>query len=160
MLALLVALALTALAAVEPPVSLTASDGTGLSLVGYDVDESLRFVLWWETDENDVDFHIHDGKQNHAFYSQRQLASGGRLYADVTTGFGSECFTIEGPPEAFAYTREPHYYSRGPMGFGMGSMRVVQHDGNGTILVQDRPFVIMVDGASVDLGKVTKLLSD
>ena len=120
---------------------------------------SLRFVLWWETDANDVDFHIHDGKQNHAFYSQKDLASGGRLYADVTTGFGPECFTIEGTPRAFPYTLEAHYYSRGPMGFGMGSMRVVQHDGRGTVLVEDRPFVIMVDGAFVDLGVVAKPLS-
>jgi hypothetical protein len=37
----------------------------------------------------------------------------------------------------------------------MGSMRIVQHDGKGTILVEDRPFVIMVDGAFVDLGTVT-----
>jgi hypothetical protein len=37
---------------------------------------SLRFVLTWETDANDVDFHIHDGRGGHAFYSQRMLASG------------------------------------------------------------------------------------
>ena len=113
---------------------------------------SLRFVLWWETDANDVDFHIKDGRNNHAFYSQKELATGGRLYADVTTGFGPECFTIDKVPTAFPYTLEAHYYSRGPMGFGMGSMRVVQHDGKGTVLVEDRPFVIMVDGAFVDLG--------
>ena len=29
---------------------------------------SLRFVLYWETDANDVDFHIHDAKGGHAFY--------------------------------------------------------------------------------------------
>lgn len=116
---------------------------------------STRFVLWWETDANDVDFHIHDGKKNHAWYSNKELRSGGRLYADVTTGFGPECFTIEGAAQAFPYRLEAHYYSRGPMGFGMGSMRIVQHDGKGGILVEDRPFVIMVDGAFVDLGTVT-----
>lgn len=119
---------------------------------------SLRFVLWWETDANDVDFHIHDGKKNHAFYSQRELRTGGHLYADVTTGFGPECFTIEGAPRAFPYKLEAHYYSMGPMGFGMGSMRVVQHDGKGDIKVEDRPFIIMVDGAYVDLGVVSKPL--
>jgi hypothetical protein len=116
--------------------------------------KSLRFVLWWETDANDVDFHIHDGRGAHAFYSQRELPSGGRLYADVTTGFGPECFTIDGAPKAFPYRLEAHYYSRGPMGFGMGAMRVVQHDGQGGIVVEDRPFIIMVDGAYVDLGAV------
>jgi tetratricopeptide (TPR) repeat protein len=116
---------------------------------------SLRFVLWWETDANDVDFHIHDGKRNHAYYSTRELPTGGRLYADVTTGFGPECFTIEGKPTAYPYRLEAHYYSRGPMGFGMGAMRVMQHDGHGGIVVEDRPFIIMVDGAFVDLGTVS-----
>ncbi|HEX7597744.1 MAG TPA: hypothetical protein VF518_05980, partial [Polyangia bacterium] len=40
-----------------------------------DSQASLRFVLVWETDANDVDFHIFDGKRNHAFYGQRELAS-------------------------------------------------------------------------------------
>ena len=57
---------------------------------------SVRFVLNWETDANDVDFHIHDGRGGHAFYGARQLPSGGELYADVTTGYGPECFTIRG----------------------------------------------------------------
>ena len=47
---------------------------------------SLRFVLVWETDANDVDFHIRDGKGGHASYRRKELRSGGELYADVTTG--------------------------------------------------------------------------
>ena len=34
---------------------------------------SLRFVLTWETDANDVDFHIYDGRGGHAFYGSRAL---------------------------------------------------------------------------------------
>ena len=115
---------------------------------------SLRFVLWWETDANDVDFHIRDAKKNHAYYSQPALGSGGNLYADVTTGYGPECFTIPGTPTAYPYALSAHYYSRGPMGFGMGDLVVVEHDGKGGLRFDDRPFVIMVDGAFVDLGKV------
>jgi uncharacterized protein YfaP (DUF2135 family) len=29
---------------------------------------SLRFVLDWQTDANDVDFHIHDAKGGHAAF--------------------------------------------------------------------------------------------
>ena len=115
---------------------------------------SLRFVLWWETDSNDVDFHIRDGKGNHAFYGQPTLATGGDLYADITTGYGPECFSIEGKERTFPYALSAHYYSRGPMGFGMGTMMVINHDGKGGFTFVDRPFVIMVDGAFVDLGKV------
>ncbi|MGC4117362.1 MAG: hypothetical protein QM765_22940 [Myxococcales bacterium] len=119
---------------------------------------SLRFVLNWETDANDVDFHIYDAKNNHAFYSNRQLASGGELYADVTTGYGPECFTIRLPKEkrAYPYTLQAHYYSRGPMGYGMGKLQVIDHDGNGNLTFDERPFVVMVDQAFVDMGRVAR----
>jgi tetratricopeptide (TPR) repeat protein len=119
---------------------------------------SLRFVLVWETDANDVDFHIHDGKGGHAYYGNRQLASGGELYADVTTGYGPECFTIRGARDkrAYPYTLQAHYYSRGPMGYGMGKLEVLEHDGKGHVSFDERPFVVMVDRAYVDLGSVDK----
>jgi len=120
-----------------------------------DTSPSLRFVLNWETDANDVDFHIYDGRGGHAFYSARSLPSGGELYADVTTGYGPECFTIPGPAAAFPYTLQGHYYSRGPMGYGMGKLEVVEHDGQGHLRFKEHPFVIMKDSAFVDLGLLT-----
>ena len=119
---------------------------------------STRFVVSWETDANDVDFHVHDGKGGHAFFSTPDLDSGGRLYADVTTGYGPECFTISGTPDAFPYRLEAHYFSRGPMGYGMGTLQIVQHDGRGGLSFDDRPFVIMKDGAFVELGELSEPL--
>ena len=123
-----------------------------------EVNPSLRFVLVWETDANDVDFHIYDGKGGHAYYGNRNLPSGGELYADVTTGYGPECFTIRGPKEqrAYPYALQAHYYSRGPMGYGMGKLQILDHDGKGNITFEERPFVVMVDRAYVDLGVVEK----
>ncbi|MES1172306.1 MAG: VIT domain-containing protein [Bacteroidota bacterium] len=117
---------------------------------------SLRFVLNWETDANDVDFHIEDARGGHAYYASPRLASGGELYADVTTGYGPECFTIRGPTadRAFPYRLRAHYYSRGPMGYGMGKLQVIDHDGQGRLRFEERPFVIMQDGAFVNLGTV------
>jgi hypothetical protein len=127
--------------------------GAELPLAG-----SLRFVLSWETDANDVDFHIHDGRGGHAFYSSRALPSGGELYADVTTGYGPECFTIGYPrggrAPAYPYTLKAHYYSRGPMGYGMGKLEIIEHDGAGNLKFDERPYVIMVDHAAVELGGV------
>ena len=119
---------------------------------------SLRFVLVWETDANDVDFHIYDGRGGHAYYGAPNLPSGGSLYADVTTGYGPECFTIRGAREkrAYPYTLQAHYYSRGPMGYGMGKLEVIDHDGQGHISFEERPFVVMKDRAFVDLGSVEK----
>jgi tetratricopeptide (TPR) repeat protein len=115
---------------------------------------SLRFVINWETDANDVDFHIHDGQGGHAYYRSRQLPSGGVLYADVTNGFGPECFTIDGDTRTYPYRLEAHYYSRGPMGYGMGKLQVIEHDGKGGLSFVDRPFVVMNDRAYVDLGAI------
>lgn len=117
---------------------------------------SLRFVLSWETDANDVDFHILDGRGGHAYYSSPALATGGELYADVTTGYGPECFSIMAPvgQRAYPYKLQAHYYSRGPMGYGMGKLQIIEHDGKGGLRFTERPFVIMVDGAFVDLGEV------
>jgi len=113
---------------------------------------SLRFVLNWETDANDVDFHIYDGRGGHAYYSNRSLPSGGELYADVTTGYGPECFTVPMQASAYPYVLQGHYYSRGPMGYGMGKLEVIEHDGLGQLRFKEHPFVIMKDGAFVDLG--------
>jgi len=122
----------------------------------------VRFVLNWETDANDVDFHIRDGKGGHAYFGARQLASGGELYADVTTGYGPECFTIRGSSDvqtgarAYPYHLQAHYYSRGPMGYGMGKLQIIEHDGQGRLRFDERPFVIMQDGAFIDLGTVPR----
>ena len=127
-----------------------------LSRMGGRLDESpsLRFVLSWETDANDVDFHITDGRGNHAYYKEKTLASGGQLYEDVTTGYGPECFAIPGTARAWPYTLEAHYYSRGPMGFGMGTLVALDYDGKGGVRTQSQPFVVMNDQAFIDLGVI------
>jgi|CXWL01.1.fsa_nt_gi tetratricopeptide (TPR) repeat protein len=130
-----------------------------LRAVQADLDEapSLRFVLTWETDANDVDLHVTDRHGNHAYYSEPVLRSGGQLYADVTTGYGPECFNIPRPAErrAYPYRLQANYYSRGPMGYGMGTLHVLEHDGHGHLQLETRPFVVMVDGTFVELGTVT-----
>ncbi len=121
-----------------------------------ETEPSLRFVLSWETDANDVDLHVYDRLGGHAYYSARNLPSGGELFADVTTGYGPECFAVTRPEakKAAPYRIGVHYYSRGPMGYGMGLVQVVRYDGKGGIQVDSRPFVVMVDQAMVDVGTV------
>jgi len=145
--------------AARPQDEKTIRDELARAGVTPDTSPSLRFVLNWETDANDVDFHIYDGRGGHAYYSNRSLPSGGELYADVTTGYGPECFTIPGPAAAFPYTLQGHYYSRGPMGYGMGKLEVIEHDGRGLLRFKEHPFVIMKDSAFVDLGLLTAPLA-
>jgi hypothetical protein len=40
------------------------------------------------------------------------------------------------------------------MGYGMGTLQVIAHDGAGSLRIEPRPFVVMTDGATVDLGSV------
>ena len=117
---------------------------------------TLRIVLTWETDANDVDLHVYDRFGNHSFFSARQLASGGALRDDITTGFGPEMFEVDSP-RAFPYRVGAHYYSRGPMGFGCGSVQILRGDGAGNLTIEDRPFVIQADHAMVELGVVERL---
>jgi hypothetical protein len=124
-----------------------AKRGTGLVR-----EPSTRFLMYWETDANDVDFHIRDARGGHAWYSHKQLESGGELYADITTGYGPECFSIPGTPHAGPYQLSINYYSQGPMGYGMGLLQIERYDGKGHMTFEDRPYVIMTDHAFVNLG--------
>ncbi|NVB42606.1 hypothetical protein G6O69_32585 [Pseudenhygromyxa sp. WMMC2535] len=113
---------------------------------------SLRFVLTWETSHSDVDLHVRDGLGSHAYYDNRGLRSGGALEYDVTEGFGPEVFTIIGEPTGYPYNLQVYYYARGPSGYGMGKVQILEHDGRGRIAFDERPFVIQNDRAQVDLG--------
>jgi hypothetical protein len=119
---------------------------------------SLRFVLNWETDANDVDLHVWDDDGGHAFFGAKSLASGGELVADVTTGYGPEAFVIDGRKSGFPYRLMAHYYSRGAMGYGMGKLQVLEHDGEGNVAFSEHPFVVMKDDAWVDLTVVRRRL--
>lgn len=116
---------------------------------------SLRFVLNWETDANDVDLHVIDGAGEHAYFGNPFLASGATLSHDNTNGYGPERFAASMKTGQFPYSLKVHYFSRGPMGYGMGQVEILQHDGEGEVRIESRPFVVMNDEASVDLGRLT-----
>ncbi len=116
---------------------------------------SFRVVLSWETDANDVDLHVRDSLGGHSFYGAMALPSGGTLLDDITDGFGPEMFSVD-KPGAFPYHVSAKYFRMGPMGFGMGSVQVIKFDGAGTIEVEDRPFLIQTDLATVELGTITE----
>lgn len=114
---------------------------------------SLRIVLSWETDANDVNLHVRDRAGGHASFIRPRLPSGGELLENLTSGYGPEAFVVE-EPTSFPYRIAAHYYRRGPMGLGLGTVQVIRHDGAGGVTVEDRPFVIQNDYAMIDLGEV------
>jgi hypothetical protein len=115
-------------------------------------EHSLRAILYWETDANDVDLHVRDAHGGHSWYSHLPLESGGALYADITTGYGPECFEVTGAANAGPYQIGVHYYRQGPMGYGMGLVEIVRFDGK-DFTFDDRPYMIMQDEAYVSLGR-------
>ncbi|MBW2455486.1 MAG: hypothetical protein JRI68_13285 [Deltaproteobacteria bacterium] len=115
---------------------------------------SLRFVLTWETDANDVDLHVFDANGRHAFSAGDGQAAGGFMLADVRNGFGPELYVIKGAERAYPYRLMVHYARRGAMGYGMGKVEIIDHDGRGGLRFEQRPFVVMNDDAVVDLGSV------
>jgi hypothetical protein len=40
------------------------------------------------------------------------------------------------------------------MGYGMGALQIVEHDGAGRLVFEERPYIVMHDRAFVDLGVV------
>ncbi len=71
----------------------------------------------------------------------------------MTNGYGPEGFVIRGEPTAFPHSLKANY-SRGVMGFGMGKVQVVRHDGRGLVEIEEVPFVIQSSQATVDLGLI------
>jgi hypothetical protein len=115
---------------------------------------STRLLLTWETDANDVDLHVVDRNGEHAFYERRDLPDGGTLLTDVTSGYGPEGFVIAANPLGAPYQIFVHYYTSGPMGFGMGKVDVIAHDGSGNVSIDTRPFLISNENAIAHLGQV------
>ena len=113
----------------------------------------LRILLFWETDTNDVDFHIFDKWNNHSDYQNKIMKSGGELYADITSGYGPEFFRVIEPKD-FPYSMEANYYSKGTMGFGMGAIQIIKFSKEGTPKIETRNFLVMEEGAFISLGKI------
>ncbi len=42
------------------------------------------------------------------------------------------------------------------MGYGIRKVHIIDHDGKGGLSFDERPFVVMADGAFVELGEVTR----
>jgi len=114
---------------------------------------SLRLVLSWETDASDMDLHLVDrlgGRVN----GEKWQREHDRLHNDVTTGYGPERFTLRRGQRTRSHRIKVHAYSRGSAGYGLGKVQIVRHDGRGGVRFEDRPYVVMKDKATVDVGSL------
>ena len=113
---------------------------------------STQIVLTWESDATNVDLEISDAKGGKASRSLKVLRSGGEYRFDTRTGYGPDWFSIDGRAEAGPYRIGVAYTARGAMGPVLGQVSIVEHDGRGNLTFETRPFVLVNERASLDLG--------
>jgi len=105
---------------------------------------SLRFVLSWETDASNLALSLRD-----AAGDPQSIA----FEAAASDGYGPEASSVLGARGERTATRVAvRFLRRGPTGTPMGIVHVMEHDGRGHVSVRPMPFVIMNEGAAVDLG--------
>ncbi|HSO34044.1 MAG TPA: AgmX/PglI C-terminal domain-containing protein, partial [Labilithrix sp.] len=104
---------------------------------------SLDFVLSWETDASDLDLRL----------TTRMGKTTGARLSTVDDGYGPELSTVAGSRQARRPTHaQVKLARRGPGGLPMGLVQVMEQDGRGHVSVRPRPFVLMNEGAELDLG--------
>jgi len=97
---------------------------------------------------------VHDSDKGKPSFA-RSFSGDGALRRDVRDGYGPEAFVIDGRPGSRSYHVWVHYAAQAMMGYGFGQVQAIVYDGSGAIAVETRPFVVMNEGAYVDLGFVT-----
>jgi len=55
----------------------------------------IRVVIDWNMNDTDIDLHVTDPFNEECFYSNPKTAIGGRISADITTGYGPEQFMLK-----------------------------------------------------------------
>ncbi|MHC4955404.1 MAG: hypothetical protein ACYTGZ_16245 [Planctomycetota bacterium] len=70
----------------------------------------LIVTVFWNTDNSDVDLHVRDADGEVCYYNHKETKMGGRITADVTTGFGPEMFVLK-EAKPGTYGAWAHYYS-------------------------------------------------
>lgn len=109
---------------------------------------STSFVLTWETDVNDVEPPRDRRRRRARVVPEPDAVVGRRTRPRRHQRLRPGDVHARRPPRAYPYTIEAHYLGQGPMGYGMGTLQVIEHDGKGRLRIDERPFVIMNAGAS------------
>ncbi|MEI9996709.1 MAG: VIT domain-containing protein [Rhizomicrobium sp.] len=74
------------------------------------LDEDLRIILEWNTDETDMDLWVDEPTGERAIYNHPRTAIGGRLSNDMTNGYGPEQYLLHHAPNG-TYTVRVNVYA-------------------------------------------------
>ena len=70
----------------------------------------LMLVISWNTDNTDIDLHVHEPGGEECFYQNRETKIGGHMTEDVTRGYGPEMYVIQDAKEG-EYDVKVKYFS-------------------------------------------------
>lgn len=82
----------------------------------------LQVLLFWDTDQTDVDLHVSEPGGEEVNYTHTESKSGGRLDRDDTDGYGPEIYSL-GAAASGTYTIAAHYF--GDRGTGQTSATII-----------------------------------
>jgi hypothetical protein len=112
----------------------------------YATERSTTFVLTWENDNSDLDLFVERDSGKKSTFEDGY---------DAKSGYGPEFLRLTPSPPYLSYLLLVEYQNQRSSGYALGSVQIVDHDGQGDLSVVTRPFVIMQPGGRVLVGKYT-----
>lgn len=126
-----------------------------LSLQG-GIENDIKVFLTWDTDRSDVDLWVVNPAGEKVFYSHKKGRFGGRLFGDVTNGYGPESFTAHNA-KAGEYKIQVNYYGVGSQNFpeARGEVTILTNEGKANESREVLPYRLFNKGQTVTIAKVT-----
>ena len=123
----------------------------------YSMPMDLRVVIEWNYDNSDIDLWITDPNKERIYYGNKLSQIGGRITADVTTGFGPEEFTLKKAVKG-NYQIQVNYYGSSEQKFRLQGAPMVKatvftNYGRSTEESQDMMIRINDKRGTVDIGE-------
>jgi tetratricopeptide (TPR) repeat protein len=127
---------------------------TALKLAG-GTENDIKIYLTWDTDRSDVDLWVVNPAGEKVFYSHKKGKFGGRLFGDVTNGYGPESFTAA-KAQRGEYKIQVNYFSGGSENFpeARGEVVVVLDEGGVNEERHVLPYRLHKKGQTVTVAKV------
>jgi Ca-activated chloride channel homolog len=102
----------------------------------------LRVVLNWDADNSDMDLWVTDPNGERAYYGNRLTRQGGRMSADLTSGYGPEEFMLKAALPG-KYKVEANYYgNRQQLVSGSVTLRLALITGFGTAAAREQSTIL------------------
>ena len=117
----------------------------------------IRVVLNWDTPSSDMDLHVLDPRGEECFYGHQRTAIGGRMTADITTGYGPEEFLLRRAMPGQYAVRAKFFGTRQQTAVGATTVVVELYLRYGTGQVENQSITLRLDGQGrmVEVGTFT-----